>query len=82
MRTSFSSWAINMLNYLSVNTTNFSSLSNFNKTVSNTYLLTFCKMNLAWLWSGYLNGFVSRFVFLFYMFSCVYHYFIINYVAC
>ena len=29
MRTSFSSWAINMWNYLPVNTTDFFSLSNF-----------------------------------------------------
>jgi len=30
-----------------VDTTNFSNLSNFNKTVSSAYLLTFCKVNLA-----------------------------------
>jgi len=33
---------IKMWNYLPVNTTNFSSLSNFNKTVPSAYLFTFC----------------------------------------
>ena len=47
LRTSFSSRAINMWNYLPVYTTNFSSLNNFNKTVYTAYLLTFCKVNLA-----------------------------------
>ena len=52
MRTCVSIRAISMRNYLPVNTTNFSSLSHFNKTVSSAYLLSFCKVDLAWLWSG------------------------------
>jgi len=47
MRTSFSSRAIIMWNYLPVNTTNFYSLSNLNETDSTAYLLTFWKVNLA-----------------------------------
>ena len=49
----------------------FSSLSNSNKTVSSAYLLTFCKVNLAWLWPGYLNGFVC---FCLICFTCFYVY--------
>jgi len=74
MHTCFSSRPINMWNYLLVDTTNFSSLSNFNEKVWNAYLLIFSKVNLVWLWSGYKNGFVVCLVFCLACFACFYVY--------
>jgi len=47
MRTFLSSRVINMWNNLPVSSTNFSSLSSFRKTVPNTYLINFCRVNFT-----------------------------------
>jgi len=47
-RNFFSTRVVNMWNSLPAETTDFSNLSKFNKSVSSVYLLKFCHVNFAW----------------------------------
>ena len=42
-------WIVNMRNSLPAETTDFSGLDKFNKSVSNMFLLNFCQVNFVWI---------------------------------
>ena len=66
-RRNFFSIRINMRNSLPPETTDFSGLDKFNKSVSNMFLLNFCQVNFVWISPCNTETYIVRF----YVFTCM-----------